>query len=355
MVPLSSLPDSYLLGLALWCGGGVLALIGLLKMRRRWRGRPGRQKALAATLGLGFCLAVLTLIEIGFALFYDTTDSFKKTAVSERWYDLHVRTNAAGFRDEHPLDRTAKPGQRRIVFVGDSFTFGHGVEVSDRFSDRIALALEQRSPGKDVVSNASLPGLSARELVDALVPQVLNTGSRTDVLVYTFVPNDIETFDERTGEFYQSLASNDPQWFPFRGTYFFNLLYYRFQQIARPSARGYYGYLAESYDGVPWQRMESKLDELVALCRSRRVELRIVAFPFLQNLGSDDPFLKAQERIVEFCRTRDIPCVDLRPVLAKEVVEHGGSLVVNRWDAHPNARCHAIAAEAILGTILKDE
>ncbi|MCC7420461.1 MAG: hypothetical protein IT428_09280, partial [Planctomycetaceae bacterium] len=81
-----SLPDTYLLGLALWCGGGVLALIGLLKMRRRWRGRPGRQKALAATLSLWFCLAILTFVEIGFALFYDTTDSFTKTAVSERWY-----------------------------------------------------------------------------------------------------------------------------------------------------------------------------------------------------------------------------------------------------------------------------
>lgn len=355
MVPLSSFTDSYLAGLAAWCAAGAALLVFALKLRRRWRGRTRLQKCVAAFLGLWFCLAMLTAAEVGFALFYDQTDSFKKTAVSERWYDLHVKTNAEGFRDGQPLNRPVKAGQKRIVFVGDSFTFGHGVEVEDRFSDRIARTLEDREPGKYVVSNASLPGLSARELVDALVPQVLNSGTRTDVLIYTFVPNDIETFDERTGEFYRSLATSDPTWFPFKGTYLFNLLYYRFQQVARPAARGYYGYLAESYDGEPWRRLEAKLDELVALCRARRVDLRIVAFPFLQNLGRDDPFVKAQERIVEFCRTRDVPCVDLRPALEKDLADHGGSLVVNRSDAHPNARCHAVAAETILETVLKDE
>jgi hypothetical protein len=109
--------------------------------------------------------------------------------------------------------------------------------------------------------------------------------------------------------------------------------------------------LPESYRGTPWQGMRAKLDEFRRFCQRRNIELRIVIFPFLHNLGNDYVFDVAHERIREYCREANLPCLDLKPVLLPHA---GEGLTVNRFDAHPNERAHALAAEAIEKDLLED-
>jgi acetyltransferase AlgX (SGNH hydrolase-like protein) len=57
-----------------------------------------------------------------------------------RDYDVEVRFNDWGFRDEKPLTTAAKDA---LFVVGDSFAFGWGVNALDRFSDRLETILNR--------------------------------------------------------------------------------------------------------------------------------------------------------------------------------------------------------------------
>jgi lysophospholipase L1-like esterase len=65
-------------------------------------------------------------------------------------YDVEVRFNALGFRDEKSL---ATSTDRDLFVVGDSIPFGWGVAARDRFSDRLQAILNRP------VFNIAIPGL----------------------------------------------------------------------------------------------------------------------------------------------------------------------------------------------------
>jgi hypothetical protein len=349
------LSDGYLAAMALWLVVLAVAPVVIMRWRRRRRQTGKPLRLVHAGLMLWLLFALLTLPELYCALFYDTTDSFSLTNVSRRWYNIHVPNtalNSAGHRDSRPFPVSLPEGEQRLCFVGDSFTFGHGVaEVADRFSDRIAVELEAARPGVYRVANAGRPGRDVRELVDVTVPGWIQQDVQIDVLVYTLVLNDIEYFEQQTGKLYQDIEQLKPQFFLFRDTYFYNLAYFRWQQLRHPSVRNYYAYLSESYRTDPWNRMQRKLDELVAVCEANDIELRVVIFPFLHNLGIDYPFRDAHRRLQDYFEMRGVPCLDLEPLLTPHVDD---GLTVNRFDAHPNERAHELAAEAMREQLLGD-
>jgi len=57
-----------------------------------------------------------------------------------------LRTNAAGFRSGHEFEPARRPGTRRVLLFGDSFTAGDGVSDKHRYGD----VLEQKVPDLEV-------------------------------------------------------------------------------------------------------------------------------------------------------------------------------------------------------------
>ncbi len=342
----------YLAGMTAWLVAGAVTFVQLLQRRRRWmRHRPNRVKWANAGLSLWMFLASLTIIELYFAIWYDQSDSFNMSNVSKHWFDRHVQKNNEGFRDVRPFLKTVPEAMQRVCFVGDSFTFGHGIkQVADRFSDRIAEHLETARPGKFLVSNIGEAGIDVRQVTN-IVETIVKHDRRIDILVYTICLNDIDGYEPGSSQQQQRLSLHSPQFFLFRSTYFFNMFYFRVQQARLPDVRNYYSDLAESYQGTPWNGMRRKLDELREFCQDHDIDLRIVIFPFLHNLGPDYPFDVAHDRILGYCRETALPCLDLKPVLLPHV---GEGLTVNRFDAHPNERAHALAAEAMELGLLQD-
>jgi hypothetical protein len=109
--------------------------------------------------------------------------------------------------------------------------------------------------------------------------------------------------------------------------------------------------LKDSYSGAPWEGLKNKLDELHRDCESQHVDFRMVIFPFLHNLGPEYPFHEAHRKLKDYCTAANIPVLDLEPILAPHVAE---GLTVNRFDAHPNERAHAIVAQALKDKLLAD-
>jgi lysophospholipase L1-like esterase len=302
-------------------------------------------------LSLWVFLAALTVVELYFAIVYDQSDSFNMSNVSKHWFARHVRTNPEGFRDDKPFLKEIPEGVRRVCFVGDSFTFGHGVNnAADRFSDRVGRRLDSARPGTFLVSNIGSPGIHV-QLVTNLVEKIVEQGYKIDLVVYTICLNDIEGYEPAIGGLQKRLDLYSPKFFLFRETYFLNMLYFRVEQARLPDVRSYYSQLADSYRGTPWYGMRRKLDELREFCEDRQIDLRIVVFPFLHNLGPDYPFDAGHEKISEYCREAGLACLDLKSVLLPHV---GEGLTVNRFDAHPNERANLLAAEAIEHDLLPD-
>jgi hypothetical protein len=241
----------YLLGMGCWLAALLVSLVAVLAIKRRWgRKRPVVQRVAMAGLSVWVFLAMLTLVELYFAVIYDQTDSFNMTNVSKHWFTRHIEPeqralrfrNRQGtvFRDDHDFPEELKEGQRHICFIGDSFTFGHGVpNVADRFSNRIGRDLERKFPGRFIVTNLADAG---RDLhwVETLLEQLIEDKQPLQTVVYVMCLNDIETFDPRTSELYDEIGAKAPKNVLVRDTYFLNLLYYRIQQARSPRVGGYY-------------------------------------------------------------------------------------------------------------------
>jgi len=368
----SALSLDYLLGLGVWLLSLPLLLWGALAWRRslRRRKRPLTRANLALSAWL--LLFCLTGCELYFALLYDQSDSFNRTNVSQKWFNKWVRQKPlifAGregipYRDDRDFPRELEPGQQHVVFVGDSFTFGHGIRrVEDRFSNLVRDAFEEQAPGRILVTNIADAGKDL-EWVSEVTDRLATHKLPVTTLVYVLCLNDIEGYDrERLSPAPPPVVAPPSAWrsaaqllvSPFRWlareTYFLNFVKFRLQWATVPRATSYYADVEESYRGPPWQKMFARLLQVNRTCREAHIDFRVVVFPFLHNLGPDYPFADAHHQIVEACRQHDIPCLDLLPGLLPQAREN---LTVSLFDAHPNERAHALVAPQIAHELLGD-
>jgi hypothetical protein len=348
------LSDGYLLAMAVWLVLLGLTPIGLMKLRRRWASDAFRLKFVRTWLSGWMLLCVLTLPEVGFTLLYDTTDSFDMTNVSRRWFKVHVApdvrvlefSNETGIQYRSDSDFVLNPpaDQRHVCFLGDSFTFGHGVaDVGDRFSDRVSKQLNEAKDYRVAVSNLAWPGT---DLVwaEAILKNDFASNGRIDDAVYVLCLNDIEAFHDPTMSRSTTLSQFDPDGTLFRDTYFYNWLYFRAFQLLRGETRDYYSFVKEYYDGDAWLRFREALARTSAMCDENDCRFRVAIFPFLHNLGPEYSFRQIHGQIQADCEDLGIDCLDLDPALSAHSDER---LTVNPFDAHPNERAHEIAAEAL--------
>ncbi len=72
-----------------------------------------------------------------------------------RDYDVQYTTNGFGHRGA-PITSTKQPGEKRYAYLGDSFTFGMGVNDADTFTEN----LTRRAKGRAYHLNFGVPGYS---------------------------------------------------------------------------------------------------------------------------------------------------------------------------------------------------
>lgn len=352
------LSDGYLISMALWLVLLLMTPRVLLGFRRRWKAQPKKQKWVKLGLSLWLVCGLFTAIELGFALLYDTTDSFDMTYVSHRWFKVHVEPDlkqlafqdgsGIDYRDDVQFPLAIPRDQQHVVFLGDSFTFGHGVpDVRNRFTNQLRAKLnqDQSTQGKFAVSNLSKPG-SDLLWGEAVLDNLARDRRPVDVAAYVMCLNDIEAFHERFMDFNNEVGRlrSQPGWFLVRDTYFFNWAYFRGVLLSQSEVRNYYSFVKDYYAGEPWQKFSAALQRVARQNAERHTQFCLVIFPFLHNLGPDYPFAEVHRQIAAKCEELRIPCVDLLPALQSHA---GERLTVNPFDAHPNERAHALVAEEL--------
>lgn len=306
----------------------------------------GVKVAFAAALSACLVASLLLALEGYLRFAYDATDSFALTKTTRRWFERHYQRNSWQVRDDAEYTVAKRTERRRISFVGDSFTVGHGVpDVEDRFANRLRAAHPEWE--LHVLARNGLDTGTELDMLEA----TLEAGYETDEIVLVYCLNDIvelvPEWQETVAHIYDGVADG----FLVRHSYAVNQLYFRLWKAPDPEVADYFAIVADAYEGPVWREQERLLRRFASLAAERGMRFRVVTFPFLHALGPEYPYASIHERLDTVWSDAGVPHLDLLETYAGR---HPEELVVNPFDAHPNEVAHALAAAAI-EEFLQDE
>ena len=244
---------------------------------------------------------------------------------------VDVAINSVGLRDDEPLSDVRDV--RRLVFLGDSLTFGWGVREEESFAHRLEVALNEDRPTE--VLNFGTGNYNTTQEVELFLEKGLDYAP-DEVVVFYFI-NDAEPVPRRSP---WSFLAN------------FRIITFYWSRMKQLSARffpeqtfrEYYAGLYE--EGQPgWRETRRAFQRLAELCQSRGIGLRVVLLPELHELD-DYPFASEYRKVANFLESLGVQVLDLTPAFSD--VRDPQSLWVSPDDAHPNAGAHRRIADASL-------
>ena len=332
---------------AFWLLFLVAAFVGW-RFVRAGRGRPGGARRRRLVVGnllvlLALALGVALAAETWLRFFAEMTESYGLTLTTRAWFTRHYRLNSWGFRERELVDEKP-PDVTRIAFVGDSFLAGYGItDPADRLTERLQAILDGRpGPGRSEVWNLGIVGTETGEH-DAIVRNLLGR-TPVDRVVLVYCLNDIS--HQLPKERHVDRDAMPRAWsLPRTTSFLLDQLWFRFVLACRPDVGQYYDFVEEAYaDPGVWARQQQRFESIAATCRGSSAGLDVVVFPFVGRWGPDYRFHAAHDALTAAWTALGARVVDLRTTYQGMDAE---DLVVGRYDAHPNERAHALAAEAI--------
>jgi lysophospholipase L1-like esterase len=281
--------------------------------------------------------------------YYASYEGLFRPAALEHEAVAHV--NAAGLRGP---DLTAdKPADEvRVLFLGDSFTFGEGVADDEPFPVLVAAALGRRDPGvRYRAINAGVSGYNTRDEVAYLEHRWL--AYAPDLVVLTFYLND--AYDDARfaplimGRAHGQLLENVQS--PSRVVRWAQVAVRR--RLAGRRTREVYAAQFSDAPAVPghdWRDSQAALRHAATLLAGRGIPFVLVVFPELYDLGASHPFTGIYDTVESFGRSLPVPVLNLYPTFRGR---DAASLWVHPTDHHPNAAAHRLAAEAITAFLVR--
>ncbi len=286
--------------------------------------------------------------------------------------DAPVSTNSLGLReDEIPLQKPQ--GERRVLSLGDSFTFALGVRFEDLYVQKLERMLRARWPGESIqVINAGVAGYNSRQELLYLLAQGLEF--EPDLITVGFYWNDLRHNEEplpdldatpiraEKAEERGSSQHTIPHWL--RSKLRKSLLLYTavtrtktYLQNWHPpepgSARWVQDALLEGRmdDLAPyWSETAKRLRAIAEVGRTHDIPVILIAFPMENQLYFDLPRAAYSGKLEEIWSDTGYPFIDLVP-LYEEALAKGRNPFLP-YDLHPSEHGMQIAAQAILDVIV---
>jgi lysophospholipase L1-like esterase len=262
----------------------------------------------------------------------------------------HVTINAQGFRGEDL--RTPLPvGWKRILCLGDSYTFGHYVDDNEAWPAVLGSMLGM---GQIEVVNGGANGFTIADERILLESKALVLDPAVVVLVFS--QNDIldlarprpmiETMRDHAG--LKSKFLLGPILKGLQRTAIFNGM----QRLAagmRGRQREEAKESLASREAALWKEYEKHLMAVSALLDARRIEGLLVSWPTAEQIANDEPST-APARLEPLARQAGMEFLDLRPAL--EALRRAGTEPTLRpHDGHPSSAGHKAASVAILAKL----
>jgi lysophospholipase L1-like esterase len=261
---------------------------------------------------------------------------------------VSLTTNSRGLR-ERELPLAKPPGTRRVVFLGDSVTFGPGVKDDEPYPRLLESSINDAGDGPIQTVNTGVVGYNTVQELARLVQAGLPYGP--DVVVLTFVVNDLlETFSIFDHQYEPTGALANVKIWLRRNSYhyrFVQQMYWRLGQEVRRAREGPTEPLRKR------DRVEERLAtlaEIVATTRANGASFLLVLYP--DNLtdpvspGPSGERLTMRETLQRFAAREQVPLVDLSDALG-DVRDPRSRQYRLREDPHPSPEGHRAIAEAL--------
>jgi hypothetical protein len=344
-------------------------------------------------------LVLATLLEGATRLFFDAPAAAKpmfdqltmclpddkrvwryKPSYSQRYatdeFDITIATNTWGLRDR---DIRVDEDAVRVLVVGDSFTFGWGVEAGDRYSERLATLLGETEPRAQVLNAGHWMAtfdqqlLIVRELLPKFRPHIVVQGvypghvlsidehewtlgadGTIERIAYRDWWNEIRISDDGTMRRSNRLIERPPL-----GSRFVAKLtqrFFRWRQVERESASVVDLYSGEGRLDGAWEKTSEALRQTSRLLAAEGVAHLVFSVPADISLAESERaeyFRKgASGRTLDFSEpyrrfagaAREAAWLDLHPVFVRR---YKPGLYFPR-DPHWTPAGHRLAAEALL-------
>jgi lysophospholipase L1-like esterase len=272
-----------------------------------------------------------------------------------------IRINPQGLRMDRPVSQEPLPGVARILALGDSMTFGLGVDADRTYPAQLERILQEEDPDHphEVINAGFASGICPLPQHLYLKDRGLRLGP-SRVLVGFFPANDLMDmwkYTERTDPQGDIVGADVPgQKVPHAikrtALYqYFGIM--RLQDFLRNLPRKKQTVADEP---APAGEKPGELDRVARVFRAMRdfaerhdIKLTLLYIPdYARLFGSEketpDPVHDAFPR---FCETERIDCVDLTPVLR----EAGPDCYFPK-DRHFTEKGHRVVAEAVAGHIV---
>jgi lysophospholipase L1-like esterase len=316
-----------------------------------------------------------------------------KSNFAERWYDrrfeggaIWVETDGLGNRKIVAPEKSGSLREYRILLVGDSFTFGWGVEAQETFGALLQAGLNKALPDVRVrVVNAGVPAYGPENELET-VKQLAGT-IKPHLVVLGFTENDLE--NAAGGREYQIVkdgwlrspadAKRDDEFlrrckrYAFHHSALARLAYHASTALAAPSARQrgvFLGYTLEILRNQPVPEVtraiettKATLGQIRDYCTERQIAFQVVSFPRSYQIYQDEFLARLKEtgaspddfsteilsqRIRSMCDELDVPYTSVKgpfDAARDEGVKRDTLFIVD--DGHWTSRGHELAAAAM--------
>ncbi len=256
-----------------------------------------------------------------------------------RWRRWRIATNSAGMRDREPLPDAE--GLVRIAAIGDSVTFGWGVEGPEAYPNVLERLLnEDAAAGVEYdVLNFGVSGYSSAD--EAIVLDQKVRPWKPDLLVLGFVLNDPEI---------DPLQPLPAAFAPVEWWQHSHLLRLVAQvgwesDVRRFGEGDYHRYLFN--DEERWESVVAAFEDIARTAGEMDVRVLLAVFPRIpepRETWDDYLYEDVHRRIGELGRRNGFVVMDLYPRFRRVSPRRLG---VSKGDRHPNNLGHYLAARAI--------
>jgi lysophospholipase L1-like esterase len=259
----------------------------------------------------------------------------------------HYRINAEGFRGE---DLHPEKDRKRVLFLGDSYTFGWAVDQDNVLSESVERVLAKPPYNLGIEAyNLGVPGYNTL-LEYHLLNQVLDRYTPA-LVVLGYVMNDAEP------------QQNVPQQPSIRYKYVTSWLfayikeqinYHMFENepvLHTGVAKVLADYrVAMERDEPAWAESRQAFADMVALCHERNIPFIVVIYPdYTQAFDDSYRYQAIHEEVHGWADGRGVQSVDLLDYMrGKEATNYRV-----KGDGHPNGKAFAEAAQALAPVIYK--
>jgi len=241
---------------------------------------------------------------------------------------VNVKINSDGLRDkEYPVEREQK---YRIVFLGDSITFGWGVEKEDTFETLLESKLNEVRPTE--VLNFGTGNYNSEQEVNLFFKK--GQKYKPDHIVLFYFINDAEITPQKSKWQFLSHARVV--------TFFWSRIHSLMANLSE--SKSFKSYYSELYDDSQegWIHTKKALRQMAQYSRDNQIRFDVMLLAELHDL-KDYPLKNEHSKIMSFLHENNINSIDLVPFFSS--VEDSHELWVALDDAHPNKNAHQMIAD----------